>query len=121
MLLNNGENWEPTPKDVDKWKDLYPTVDVEQEIRSMSGWLDTNPKKRKTPRGVKRFCVSWLARAQDKGGSPMANKASSGQIKTRDMSLEDDLSHNFVNCPKYRIHCLEKYGQVFENGKRFTV
>ena len=32
----------------------------------MKGWLNSNPTKRKTRRGIKRFINSWLAREQDK-------------------------------------------------------
>jgi len=51
------------------WKDAYPVVDVEQELRRMTSWLDSNPTKKKTRRGIERFINNWLARTQDKGGS----------------------------------------------------
>ena len=35
----------------------------------MRGWLDANPAKRKTKRGINAFIVRWLAKEQDKGGS----------------------------------------------------
>ena len=44
-------------------------MDVEQELRRMVAWLDSNPTKRKTRRGIERFINSWLARTQDSGGS----------------------------------------------------
>lgn len=47
-------------------RELYPAVDVEQEFRNMRGWLDSNPTKRKTARGIKRFITGWLSREQDK-------------------------------------------------------
>ena len=53
-------------EDVDEWKELYPAVDIIQELRKMKGWLNGNPTKRKTRRGIKRFINSWLAREQDK-------------------------------------------------------
>lgn len=51
------------------WKESYPAVDVEQEIRNMEAWADANPIKRKTRNGVVRFITNWLKREQDKGGS----------------------------------------------------
>lgn len=51
------------------WKESYPAVDVEQEIRKMEAWADANPIKRKTRNGVVRFITNWLKREQDKGGS----------------------------------------------------
>lgn len=51
------------------WRETYPAVDVEQELRRMVAWLDSNPTKRKTRSGIERFINSWLARTQDSGGS----------------------------------------------------
>lgn len=51
------------------WRETYPAVDVEQELRRMIAWLDSNPTKRKTRRGIERFVNNWLARTQDSGGS----------------------------------------------------
>jgi len=51
------------------WRETYPAVDVEQELRRMIAWLDSNPTKRKTRRGIERFINNWLARTQDSGGS----------------------------------------------------
>lgn len=50
------------------WADAYPAVDVKQELRKMIAWLESNPKRKKTRRGITRFIDSWLAREQDKGG-----------------------------------------------------
>ena len=60
-------------EDVLKYSELYPAVDVMQELRGMIGWSDANPKKRKTKDGVMRFVNSWLAKAQDMGGSKYSN------------------------------------------------
>lgn len=51
------------------WRETYPAVDIEQELRRMIAWLDSNPTKRKTRRGIERFINNWLARTQDSGGS----------------------------------------------------
>lgn len=45
---------------------LYPGINIEQEFRNMRGWLNSNPAKRKTPRGIKRFITTWLQNSQDK-------------------------------------------------------
>ena len=54
--------------DVEHYKELYPAVDVEQELRSMLGWLEGNPRKRKTRSGIKSFITSWLSKTQNQGG-----------------------------------------------------
>jgi len=72
MILNTGERWEPEDTDMIAWAKAYPAVDVFQELKAMESWLDANPKKRKTKGGIKRFVNSWLARAQNQGGSSPA-------------------------------------------------
>ncbi len=54
---------------VNEWKPTYPAVDVVQEIRRAMAWLDANPTRRKTRRGMKPFLVRWLSKAQDRGGN----------------------------------------------------
>ena len=49
------------------YRQLYPAVDVEAELRKMVGWLNANPSRRKTARGIEAFINSWLSRAQDSG------------------------------------------------------
>ena len=69
LILNDKSFFDVTDEDVAKWNELYPAVDVMQELRKMAGWCESNTTKRKTRRGVRAFITSWLARAQDRGGS----------------------------------------------------
>jgi predicted phage replisome organizer len=70
LPLNDKSFYSVTFTAMDGWRELYPIVDIEQELRKMKGWLDSNPKKRKTSRGIKAFINGWLAREQDKGRQP---------------------------------------------------
>ena len=70
MILKNGDDWQPEPEDSISWQRAYPSIDVESELRKMEAWLEANPQKRKTARGIKRFCNAWLSRAEERGGSP---------------------------------------------------
>ena len=54
------------PEDIEHYKELYPAVDIEQEIRSMVGWCEANPNNRKTKSGVKRFIANWLNKSQNR-------------------------------------------------------
>ena len=65
LILNNGDHHQVTKEDIESYRELYPAVDIEQEIRKMIGWLDANPKNRKTRLGIRRFINGWLSRAQD--------------------------------------------------------
>lgn len=68
IILNDKSYFEVTNENLIKWTELYPAVDVMQELRKMAGWCDANPTKRKTRRGIMAFISSWLSREQDKGG-----------------------------------------------------
>lgn len=72
LPLNDGTFFNVSENDRAKWSQLYPNVDVLQQLRNMAGWCDANPSKRKTRNGIKRFITSWLAREQDKGRGPVA-------------------------------------------------
>lgn len=67
LTLNDKSEFAVTQSDIDGWAELYPAVNILQELRSMKGWLDANPTKRKTRNGIRRFVNGWLAREQDKG------------------------------------------------------
>ena len=69
LPLNDGTTFAVFQEDVDRWRELYPAVDVMQELRSMAGWCEANPRNRKTKSGAKRFINGWLARAQNRGGN----------------------------------------------------
>lgn len=74
LPLNDGTFFDVLENDRSKWSQLYPNVDVLQQLRNMAGWCDANPTKRKTRGGIKRFITAWLAREQDKGGKAPQNK-----------------------------------------------
>lgn len=65
LLLIDGNYYLVDREEVEKYRQLYPAIDVDQEFRKMIGWLDANPKNRKTPKGIGRFINGWLCRAQD--------------------------------------------------------
>lgn len=69
LTLNDKSEFGVDRIQVQEWQELYPAVNIEQELRKMKGWLNANPKKRKTRRGITRFINGWLSREQDKGGS----------------------------------------------------
>lgn len=66
LPTNTGEVYPFYSSDINSYKNLYPSVNVEQEMRKMIGWLDANPKRRKTKTGMKRFVNTWLSSEQDK-------------------------------------------------------
>ena len=74
--------------DVDSYAELYPAVDVKQELRGMKGWCQANPTKRKTRKGISRFINNWLARTQDKGGSKTTSTGPLKYSRTTEQNIQ---------------------------------
>ena len=83
MILNDKSEYDVPHKDIERWSDLYRAVDVEDELRKMIAWLEANPIKRKTRRGINRFIVNWLSRQQDKGGTRDSSESSDAWAERR--------------------------------------
>lgn len=62
----NNYNHPVFQEDIDHYKELYPAVDILQELKKMLGWLESNSKNRKTQNGIKSFITRWLSKCQDK-------------------------------------------------------
>lgn len=65
FLLNDGTEYAVSENDVVTYQQLYPGIDVSQELRNIQAWCLSNPKNRKTKAGAKRFLNGWLSRAQN--------------------------------------------------------
>lgn len=86
--LNDGTEWECSVDDYEEYIRLYPAVDVKKAFRDMRAWSLSNPSKRKTHRGIRRFVNSWLSKEQDKPENQRAKKKtlfSNFQERTYDM------------------------------------
>lgn len=68
LPANDGSDVVVTESQIAEWENLFPAVDVRQELRGMRAWLLANQRNRKTPTGMLRFVTSWLSREQDKPG-----------------------------------------------------
>jgi hypothetical protein len=80
----SGKSYAISEAQVNEWEPLYPAVDVRQQIRNIRGWLDANPSRRKTSRGMARFIAAWLGKTQDKGGSNGFQQAGTGRFTEGD-------------------------------------
>lgn len=74
LPLNDNTLFPVTRSDVEHYKELYQAVNVEQELRGMLGWLESNPRQRKTSSGIKSFITRWLKKTQDQGGKGYVSK-----------------------------------------------
>ena len=91
LPLNDGSEYSVTESDVEGWNISYPAVDVMQQLRNMREWLLSNPTRRKTKSGVRRFITTWLAREQDRGGTRGQPAARSGTTERQGITRNDDI------------------------------
>ena len=100
LPLNTGELFDVTVGYAEEKQALYPAIDVKQQLRAMRGWLDDNPKNRKTKSGIKRFINGWLSREQDKaprnGKGQQAVKNRFNNFQQRDYDW-DKLEQQLIN------------------------
>lgn len=84
LPLVDGTDFEISVETATELSGLYPAVDVEQQLRSMRGWLLANPKNKKTKSGIMRFVNSWLSREQN-SARPASSQATGGRYGKPDI------------------------------------
>lgn len=72
--LNDGTDFLVSENDVDIYQQLYPAIDVRQELRNIEAWCLSNPANRKTRNGAKRFMNGWFSREQNRHKTVFAQK-----------------------------------------------
>jgi len=80
VIGKGGPTWSLRKAQVDRWTELYPTLDIVAEARKASAWIEAADSRRKTFVGMERFLVNWLNRAVEmrRGGPTVIT----GSIKT---------------------------------------
>src|SRR5699024_5190723 len=66
LPLVTGGEYAVKAADIELWRDAYPAADIFAELKKMRAWLDANPQRRKTAKGIKRFITGWLEREQNR-------------------------------------------------------
>lgn len=66
----SGEDYPVSEADLVEWGQSFPAVDSRQQLSAIRSWLIANPTRRKTRKGMRRFVVSWLDRAQNRAPAP---------------------------------------------------
>lgn len=101
LPLNDKSQYPVYDENIKGWQEIYPAVDIMQELWKMKGWLDSNSSRQKTRRGINRFINNWLSREQDKYHGNGGNK--SGYTGRNDTAYD----------PR------EIYGEEWRNGEEF--
>lgn len=90
IQLNDKTFYNVPLEKISLWENTYPAVDVEQELRKMIAWCDSNPTKRKTRRGIERFINNWLSRTQDSGGTREKEKVIEEERTSNTYNTDDE-------------------------------
>jgi len=70
QILTNkkGQTFSVNESRIQEWEELFPAVDIKQELRNLTAWSQANPTQRKTFGGMESFIVRWLKKEQNRGG-----------------------------------------------------
>ena len=90
LTLKDGTFYTVTDQDFQIFSMAHRAVDVNEELNQMVAWLYSNPAKRKTKAGIKRFINSWLSRAKTPQPQTQGYQPVMGSTRTK--SLESDLT-----------------------------
>nr|MBJ6966077.1 ATPase [Vibrio cholerae] len=98
-----------TQSELFEYRELYPAVDVAQQIRNMLGWCKANPTRQKTSQGIKRFIHAWLSKEQDRGRVAPASQATSApdevqKLKAKIRQLEIDINSENAALLRFQSH-----------------
>lgn len=70
-------------------EELYPAVNIKQAFRSMKGWLNAVPSRKKTKRGIKKFYTGWIERDQNSGKNPKPSLPETDDIPDEERFVHD--------------------------------
>ena len=74
------------PEDIESWKKIYPSIEIERQLLKMSQWLIDNPQRI----GNRRFIMNWLDREHQ--NPKHYNKQKQVESEEEDPKIEFDRS-----------------------------
>jgi len=104
--MKHGEEYAIRFEDGIRYERMFPNLNVAQEFCSMAIWLEGNPARRKTQRGIKRFIANWLIKStrEQRVPSRVAMEAQIGTPEPITEKLDECYCYKkqdgtFVVCP----------------------
>lgn len=86
---NGARTWKLTAAKVAQYRESFPGVDVDAELRKARQWLLDNATKRKTAGGMAAYLGRWLGRCQDRAG-PVVNGSAAHSRRAQALDFELD-------------------------------
>lgn len=74
--------WWLTSAKLDEYREAFPALDIEAEMRAARQYVRDAPARRKTARGMHKFLGDWLRRSQDNPKLRSGASGGSGSLKT---------------------------------------
>ncbi len=89
------KHWLLPHSKLDEWREVFPGVDIEQEVNRARQWLIDNPRRRKTCGVMLQFLYKWLAKAQNDGRTAGIRSGGSGQAVSKAQQREQRNADSF--------------------------
>ena len=119
IILKDGSYFEIEENDVIAWSRTYKDCNVIHEIRAAAEWCESNPSRRITRRGIRRFLNAWLSKAHKLKGSPLIFNAGTSHTdieeSLNDISWVSDSEKREIS--KWYI---SSKGFYYLDGKKYT-
>jgi len=120
------KRWALTVAQLVEWEQLYPNLDVKAECRKASAWLEANPSRRKTAKGMPACLVNWLNRATNSGraAAPAARPVAraSGEPRRQYFSSVPDDVRALCDRAGLNTHTVEEnFKECRLEGKRLYI
>lgn len=80
-------------RDLDSWKELYPTVNIPMELKRMEEWVMSNPVKAKSKKKWRQFINNWLRENNEKNINKEAYKESRKNDSSDSPSFEENKAY----------------------------
>mgnify|MGYP003674429358 CR=1 FL=1 len=110
-----------TEGDCKKWRELFPSVDLDVELEKMYLYLEASPKSKKPKASLPRFALNWLQRAskdaeKDKPISDREQRRSEQRNKEAQAQMEDLANLKRASTATIR-EARKDMAEVFEKSK----
>ena len=130
IILKDGSYFEIEENDVIAWSRTYKDCNVIHEIRAAAEWCESNPSRRKTRRGIRRFLHAWLSKAHKLKGSPLIFNAGTSHTDIEE-SLNDiswvsesekrEISKWYISSKGFYYLDGKKYTEVYGSKKVVSI
>lgn len=89
FMLKDNTEFKVTEGIYNEYEQLYPNVNVMQELRNLKAWCISNPSKRKTRKGALRFVNGWLSRKQGQYSNNTSSNNYKAKVETKPAQKTD--------------------------------